>query len=196
MSGQQKSSEPDAVGGSSTLKEVYRLLKTELESGSLQAIEPDTYQRLAAAVGSLRGQGYEGIEAKIRDRMVDLLAGSARLLLEIRQRKIRANIEPLDYSKLTDEEKYVLDSRRESDRRSNEVVVATVKGRAKVLESISVKVRSRQIVVRFLKSMESFVGVDMNKYGPFQQEDVATLPFENARSIIESGAALEVHVQT
>ncbi|MGH9991576.1 MAG: hypothetical protein ACREAZ_02895 [Nitrososphaera sp.] len=196
MSGQQKSSEPDAVGGSSTLKEVYRLLKTELESGSLQAIEPDTYQRLAAAVGSLRGQGYEGIEAKIRDSMVDLLAGSARLLLEIRQRKIRANIEPLDYSKLTDEEKYVLDSRRESDRRSNEVVVATVKGRAKVLESISVKVRSRQIVVRFLKSMESFVGVDMNKYGPFQQEDVATLPFENARSIIESGAALEVHVQT
>ncbi|MGI0028294.1 MAG: hypothetical protein ACREAQ_01100 [Nitrososphaera sp.] len=196
MSGQQKSSEPDAVGGSSTLKEVYRLLRTELESGSLQAIEPDTYQRLAAAVGSLRGQGYEGIEAKIRDRMVDLLAGSARLLLEIRQRKIRANIEPLDYSKLTDEEKYVLDSRRESDRRSNEVVVATVKGRAKVLESISVKVRSRQIVVRFLKSMESFVGVDMNKYGPFQQEDVATLPFENARSIIESGAALEVHVQT
>ncbi|MGI0036054.1 MAG: hypothetical protein ACRD98_09320, partial [Nitrososphaera sp.] len=152
--------------------------------------------RLAAAVGSLRGQGYEGIEAKIRDSMVDLLAGSARLLLEIRQRKIRANIEPLDYSKLTDEEKYVLDSRRESDRRSNEVVVATVKGRAKVLESISVKVRSRQIVVRFLKSMESFVGVDMNKYGPFQQEDVATLPFENARSIIESGAALEVHVQT
>lgn len=196
MSGQQKSSEPDAVGGSSTLKEVYRLLRTELESGSLQAIELDTYQRLAAAVGSLRGQGYEGIEAKIRDRMVDLLAGSARLLLEIRQRKIRANIEPLDYSKLTDEEKYVLDSRRESDRRSNEVVVATVKGRAKVLESISVKVRSRQIVVRFLKSMESFVGVDMNKYGPFQQEDVATLPFENARSIIESGAALEVHVQT
>lgn len=196
MSGQQKSSEADAMGGSNTLKEVYRLLRAELESSSLQAIEPGTYQRLAAAVGSLRGQGYEGIEAKIRDRMVDLLSGSASLLLEIRLRKIRANIEPLDYSKLTDEEKYVLDSRRESDRRSNEVIVATVKGRTKVLESISVKVRSRQIVVRFVKSMESFVGVDMNKYGPFQQEDVATLPFENARSIIESGVALEVHAQT
>ncbi len=196
MSGQQKSSEAEAVAGSYTLKEVYRLLRAELESSSLQAIEPGTYQRLAAAVGSLRGQGYEGIEAKIRDRMVDLLAGSATLLLEIRLRKIRANIEPLDYSKLTDEEKYVLDSRRESDRRSNEVIAATVKGRTKVLESISVKVRSRQIVVRFVKSMESFVGVDMNKYGPFQQEDVATLPFENARSIIESGVALEVHVQT
>ncbi len=196
MSGQQKSSGADAGGGNHTLKEVYRLLRAELESSSLQAIEPGTYQRLAAAVGSLRGQGYEGIEAKIRDRMVELLAGSASLLLEIRLRKIRANLEPLDYSKLTDEEKYVLDSRRESDRRSNEVIMATVKGRAKVLESISVKVRSRQIVVRFVKSMESFVGVDMNKYGPFQQEDVATLPFENARSIIESGVALEVHVQT
>jgi DNA replication factor GINS len=55
--------------------------------------------------------------------------------------------------------------------------------------------RSKQIVVRFLKATEAFVGVDMSKYGPFQPEDVASLPFENARSIIEGGAAVEVHVE-
>jgi DNA replication factor GINS len=32
----------------------------------------------------------------------------------------------------------------------------------------------------------------MNKYGPFHKEDVAKLPFENARSIIGSGEAIEI----
>jgi DNA replication factor GINS len=127
--------------------------------------------------------------------MVELLSRSARLLIETRQHKMRVNVEPFDYSKLTDEEKYVLDGKRESDSRANEVVAAIIKGRVKVLESISAKVRAKQIAVRFLKPMESFVGVDMNKYGPFQQEDVAMLPFENARPIIEGGVAVEVHIQ-
>ncbi len=176
------------------LKDVYKLLKKEIESPSLLSIEPDTFQKIAAALGNLKGQGYEGVEAKIRDRMADLLANSARLLIETRQHKIKSGYEPLDYSKLTDEEKYVLDGKRESDRRIGEVVAATIKGRPKVLESISARVRSKQIVVRFLKPMEQFVGVDMGKYGPFQPEDVATLPFENARSMVESGLAVEVHI--
>lgn len=196
MSGQQNSSEAAAgVSGNFALKDIYGMLRKEIESNLLQAIEPDTFQKIAAALGSLKGQGYEGIEAQVRDRMVDLLATSARLLMESRLHKMHS-LERLDYSKLTDEEKYVLDGRRESESRAAEVIAATVKGRVKVLESISVKVRSRQIVVRFLQPMESFVGVDANKYGPFQREDIASLPFENARSIIESGAAVEIHVQT
>lgn len=193
--GPQNRSEMDAGdSGHLALKDVYRLLKKEIETPTLQAIEPDTFQKIATALGNLKGQGYEGIEARIRDRMVELLAGSAKLLIEARQAKIRAG-EELDYSKLTDEEKYVLDGRRESESRIGEVVAATVKGRPKVLESISARMRSKQIVVRFLKPTEAFVGVDMSKYGPFQPEDVASLPFENARSIIEAGAAVEVHVE-
>lgn len=177
------------------LKDVFRLLKKEIETPALQAIQPDTFQKIAASLGNLKGQGYEGIEAKVRDRMAELLAGGARLLIEARQTKIRTGEEPLDYSKLTDEEKYVLDGKRESEGRMSQVVAATVKGRPKVLESISARMRSKQIVVRFLKPTEVFVGVDMSKYGPFQQEDVASLPFENARAIIEGGAAVEVHVE-
>jgi DNA replication factor GINS len=55
--------------------------------------------------------------------------------------------------------------------------------------------RSKQIVVRFLKPIEAFVGIDMNKYGPYEQEDVATLPFENARSIIDGGGAIEACIE-
>ncbi|HEY3094602.1 MAG TPA: hypothetical protein VGJ42_02465 [Nitrososphaera sp.] len=194
--GAQNRSEMDAGdSGHLALKDLYKLLKKEIETPALQSIEPDTFQKIATALGNLKGQGYEGVEARMRDRMAELLATSARLLMEARQAKIRAGGEPLDYSKLTDEEKYVLDGRRESEGRISQVVTATVKGRPKVLESISARMRSKQIVVRFLRPTEAFVGVDMNKYGPFQQEDVASLPFENARSIIEGGAAVEVHVE-
>lgn len=194
--GQHNSSgEMNSVGsGDLALKDVSRLLKKEIEAPTLQAIERDTFKRIAASLGNLKGQGYEGIEAKVRDRMSELLASSAKLLIEARQAKIRLG-EQLDYSKLTDEEKYMLDGKRESESRMDEVMTATVKGRPKVLELISARMRSKQIVVRFLKQTEAFVGIDMSRYGPFQPEDVASLPFENARLIIEGGGAVEVHVE-
>src|SRR5919197_4736587 len=142
--GAQNRSEMDAGdSGHLALKDVYKLLKKEIETPLLQSFEPDTFQKIATTLGNLKGQGYEGIEAKIRDRMAELLSTSARLLIDARQAKIRAGGEPLDYSKLIDEEKYVLDGKRESEGRINEVIVATVKGRPKVLKSISARMLSK-----------------------------------------------------
>jgi DNA replication factor GINS len=194
--GQQNSNEMDSENsGSLTLKDVYKMLEKEIETPTLQSLEPDTFQKIAEALGSLKGQAYEGIEAKVRDKMVEMLATSSCLMIETRQSKMSSGDEPLDYSKLTDEEKYILDSKRESNKRIDEVIAALVKGRPKVLESISARMRSKQIVVRFLKPIEAFVGIDMNKYGPYEQEDVATLPFENARSIIDGGGAIEACIE-
>ena len=194
--GQQNNNNEMDAGNSASfaLKDVYKMLEKEIETPTLQSIEPDTFQKIAEALGSLKGQAYEGIEAKVRDRMVEMLAISSILMIETRQVKISSSEETFDYSKLTDEEKYILDGKRESNKRVDEVVAALVKGRPKVLESISAKMRSKQIVVRFLKPIEAFVGIDMNKYGPYTQEDVASLPFENARSIIDSGGAIEACV--
>ncbi len=193
--GQQNNDEMDAGNSASlALKDVYKMLEKEIETPTLQSIEPDTFQKIAEALSSLKGPVYEGIEAKVRDRMVEMLEVSSILMIEARQIKISSSEETLDYSKLTDEEKYILDGKRESNKRVDEVVAALVKGRPKVLESISIKMRSKQIVLRFLKPIEAFVGIDMNKYGPYTQEDVASLPFENARSIIDSGGAIEVYV--
>ena len=193
--GQQNNNEMDAGNSASlALKDVYKMLEKEIETPTLQSIESDTFQKIAEALGSLKDQPYEGVEAKVRDRMVEMLETSSILMIETRQVKISSSEEILDYSKLTDEEKYILDGKRESNKRVDEVVAALVKGRPKVLESISAKMHSKQIVVRFLKPIEAFVGIDMNKYGPYAQEDVASLPFENARSIIDSGGAIEASV--
>jgi DNA replication factor GINS len=194
--GQQNSNEMDAESsGSLTLKDVYKMLEKEIETPTLQSIEPDTFPKIAEALGSLKSQAYEGVEAKVRDKIVEMLATSSCLMIKTRQSKMGSGDEPLDYSKLTDDEKYILDGKRESHKRMDEVIAALVKGRPKVLESISAKMRSKQIVVRFLKPIEAFVGIDMNKYGPYEQEDVATLPFENARSIIDGGGAIEACIE-
>jgi DNA replication factor GINS len=194
--GQQNNEEMDASDSVSlALKDVYKMLKKEIETPALQTIELDTFQKIAEALGDLKGQAYEGMEAKVRDKMAEMFASSSRLLIETRQAKICLSEEPIDYSKLTYEEKYILDGRRELNRRVDKVIYAIVNGRLKALESISSKIRSKQIVVRFLKPMEAFVGIDMNKYGPFQQEDVASLPFENAHSIIDGGGAIEVYIE-
>jgi DNA replication factor GINS len=188
-----------------TIEDVYNLLVTEIQIPTLQSIPLDTYQNIANLLGNIKGQGYEGIEAKIRDRLVETISKSAQLLLECRHQKLKeyqheilssssSAATAVDYSKLTDEEKYILDGEKESDKRRNAVLAATINGRPKVMESMSAKIRAKQIVIRFIKSMEQFVGVDMTKYGPFQEEDVAVLPFENARSFIEKGIAIEIHI--
>jgi DNA replication factor GINS len=187
-----------------TIDDVYNLLVTEIQIPTLQSIPLDTYQNIATLLGNIKGQGYEGIEVKIRDRMVEMISKSAQLLLECRHQKLKeyqheilssssSAATAVDYSKLTDEEKYILDGENDSDKRRNAVLAATINGRPKVMESMSAKIRAKQIVIRFIKSMEQFVGVDMTKYGPFQEEDVAVLPFENARSFIEKGIAIEIH---
>ena len=194
------------TNSSLTIEDVYNLLVTEIQIPTLQSIPIDTYQNIATLLGDIKGQGYEGIEAKIRDRMVEMISKSVQLLLECRHQKLKeypyeisssassAITTAVDYSKLTDEEKYILDGEKESDKRRNAVIAATINGRPKVMESMSAKIRAKQIVIRFIKSMEQFIGVDMTKYGPFQEEDVAVLPFENARSFIEKGIAIEIHI--
>ena len=207
--------EKDGGGGRSistqaeslTLKDAYILLLKEVEAATLQPISLDTYQNIAIVLESLRGQRYEGVEEKIRDKMVDMICISAEILLETRYRKFleqqqQANESGLystinagvDYSKLTEEEKYILDGQKESDKRRMAVLAATLRGRPKVLESISARIRSKQVVVRFIKPMEQFIGTNMIKYGPFLQEDVAVIPFENARSLIENGEAVEIQI--
>ncbi|MFL6485162.1 MAG: hypothetical protein ACJ70U_01005 [Nitrososphaera sp.] len=193
--GQQNSNEIDVKDSASlTLKDIYKILEKEIETPTLQSISPYTFQRIAETLSSLKSEAYEGVEAKVRDRMVEMIEVSSMLVMETRQAKISSSEEILDYSKLTDEEKYIIDGKRELNKRTNEVMAALLKGRPKVLESISVKVRLTQIVVRFLRPIEAFVGIDMNKYGPYAQEDVASLPFENARSIIDGGGATEVNI--
>jgi len=52
--------------------------------------------------------------------------------------------------------------------------------------------KSKKMLVRFLQEIPAIVGSDMKTYGPFESEDVATLPVENARALMKQGVVVEV----
>jgi DNA replication factor GINS len=93
---------------------------------------------------------------------------------------------------LLDEERYILDSDDELRQRKDTVLSATLNGRLKLLETVSRNHKTRSIVVRFLKPIDQIVGSDLEKYGPFDAEDVATLPFENATALIGKKIAVKI----
>ena len=178
------------------------LLLKEVQIPTLQYLSPDTFQMIARFIRNLSLQKYEDIELKIRDELIRLTSLATRLLIEVRCLKLISEIdEGLDlpailaseqYSKLTEEEKYVLEANLDAFKKKESLVLASTEGREKMLKIFSKLVHSRKVIVRFLKPIEQFIGVDMNKYGPFLREDVAVLPFENARSLIEDGTAEEI----
>ncbi|MGB6592609.1 MAG: hypothetical protein WBE68_14000 [Candidatus Nitrosopolaris sp.] len=195
------------------IAEIVSLLIKEVQIPTLQPVPFDTYQKIAATLENLQLYEYEGIEAKIRDTMVEMISTAIKFLLEVRYHKMldkqsvvtsssyssissstttNTTRTPIDYSKLTEEEKYIMNAENESERRRNDMLIAIIRGRPKLLESISKRVRSKHILVRFVKPMEKFIGVDMEGHGPFRQEDIAVIPFENARSLIENNHAIEV----
>ncbi|HLE34530.1 MAG TPA: hypothetical protein VI698_01435, partial [Nitrososphaerales archaeon] len=105
--------------------------------------------------------------------------------------KIR-NSETINYANLTDEERYIAAAEKEMRSRFDLVLSATVNGREKALESIALRAKTMHVLVRFIKPMEAITGVDSTKYGPFEEEDVAVLPFDNARTLIERGIVIEL----
>lgn len=48
------------------------------------------------------------------------------------------------------------------------------------------------MLVRFLQPLPAIMGIDMKAYGPFQPEELATIPHQNAENLIKRGIAKKV----
>jgi len=52
--------------------------------------------------------------------------------------------------------------------------------------------QKRSLMVRFFQDVPAMVGTNTKMYGPFKAEDIASLPVENAESLIKRGIAVKV----
>lgn len=183
---------------------IMELLKKETQIPKIQAISPDVYKKIAQLIKELSIQKYEGLELDVHNELIKLLVLSTKSLIELRTRKLLENsnananlsypsLSTDDYSKLTDEEKYIFEEERKVSQRKDLIIQSLIDGNVNNLDSLSRIIRSKMIIIRFLEPTDQFMGVDMEKYGPFIKEDVAILPFENARSLIERKVAIEIN---
>ena len=186
------------------LEFILELLKKEMQIPKIQAISPDIYRKIAQIIRDLSIQKYEDLELDIHHELIKLLTLSTKSLFELRIRKLLENsngqhlsypslLSSDDYSKLTDEEKFIFEEERKVSQRKELIIESLIDGNVNNLDTISRIIRSKMIIIRFLESTDQFMGVDMAKYGPFIKEDVAILPFENARSLIERKVAVEIN---
>jgi DNA replication factor GINS len=192
------------------IDEIFNILKGEihLDSGP-QPVPHDFYQNISNLVALLKEQNEkenlelqkenngatEKISKEISSNLINLVVKLTTLIFVLRCKKIFNSSKSknmFEYSNLTDEDKYVFFGNREREQRINIILKMLLEGKSKTLEKIVSSINQNFVIIRFLDSMEQFVGVNMNKYGPYQRDDVAILPFENARSIIENKKAVEI----
>ena len=170
---------------------LHRTVLRETENDSLLEIKPNFYRSLSDFIGNLRKQEFDGVENKIKDTMIEMATELTSLLIHIRLEKI-SNSDDYEISHLLDEEKFILDSQEEQNERTEMILSATINGKSKFLELLAENHKIKKVVIRFLSEVDEIVGADLEKYGPFKAEDIATIPYENAQALITKKIATKV----
>ena len=171
---------------------LHQVVLRETENDSILEINPDFYRNLSNFIGNLRKQEFDGVENKIKANMIEMAIELATLLMKIRLDKISKTAE-LEISHLLDEEKFILDSQEDQKERVDMILSAMINGKSKFLESLAQNHKTKKMVIRFLKDVDEIIGADLEKYGPFKSEDIATIPYENAQALITQNAATKVY---
>ena len=173
------------------INSLHNTVLRETENDSLSEIKPTFYRNLSDFIGNLRKQEFDGVENKIKDTMIEMATELTLLLIHIRLEKI-SNSTDYDTSHLLDEEKFILDSQEEQNERTEMILSATINGKSKFLESLAENHKIKKVVIRFLSEVDEIIGADLEKYGPFKAEDIATIPYENAQALIAKNIASKV----
>ena len=173
------------------INSLHHTVLRETENDSLLEINPNFYRFLSDFIGNLRKQEFDGVENKIKDTMIEMASELTSLLIHIRLEKI-FDSNDYDIGHLLDEEKYILDSQDEQNERIEMILSATINGKSKFLESLAENHKIKKVVIRFLSEVDEIVGADLEKYGPFKTEDIATIPYENAQALITKNIATKV----
>ena len=171
---------------------LHNTVLQETEDESLLEIDQNFYRNLSEFIGNLKKQEFDGVENKIKESMIDMAIELTSLLINIRLNKISKS-NKIDIGNLLDEEKFILDSQEEQQERKEKILSATINGKSKFLESLAQNHKTKKIVVRFLNEVDEIIGADLEKYGPFKTEDIATIPYENAQALIAKNIATKVH---
>jgi DNA replication factor GINS len=175
------------------LKNLHIIVMQEFQTEESQELNTDFFRNLSNFIGKLKNEAYDGIEKKVKNQIISIATSLTELLINKRLEKI-SNSSKISHSILTDEEKFVIDSKDEMNERKNMIISGIINGKSKFLETTSTKHKIKPVTVRFVKEFDEIIGVDLEKYGPFKPEDIATIPNENAQALISNGIVLKIRI--
>ena len=115
------------------INSLYNILKNEFENNTVQEVDSNLYKEISEFIGNLKNQEYDGVEAKIKNALVEMITEMTSLFLKIRLEK--AVLDDSNKSSLLAEEKYILDSQKEMEERRETILSKILSGKSKLLES-------------------------------------------------------------
>ena len=106
---------------------LHTLTLQEFESDTIQEIDSNLYNSISKLIKNLKSEEHDGIEAKINQAMLKMVTDTASALLKLRLEK--AVLEKSNQSVLLDEEKYILDSKKEMAERKETILSGIINGK-------------------------------------------------------------------
>ncbi len=108
------------------------LVLQESESDTIQEIDSNLYNSVSKFIKNLKSEEYDGVEAKINQAMINMITGTTSTLLKLRLEK--AILENSNQSILLNEEKYILDSKKEMLERKETILSGILNGKPHSLD--------------------------------------------------------------
>jgi len=104
----------------------------ESESDTMQEIDSNLYNSISELIKNLKSEEYEGVKAKINQAMISMITDTTSALLKLRLEK--AILENSNQSVLLNEEKYILDSKKEMLERRETILSGILNGKPHSLD--------------------------------------------------------------
>jgi DNA replication factor GINS len=178
--------------------QLYEIWKQELEDAELAKLPPDFYPGIVEYVKKLKEES----------RMLDKRTIKANLLRkEMQNMKLMIlELTRVRYRKIVNKAAKGEDVSREALTAEEEQIYGKISPLVETISNFATEIlhgheprtvtdlRHKRITVRLLKDVPAIVGADMKTYGPFRTEDVASLPFENAKILVRQGLAEKIVV--
>jgi DNA replication factor GINS len=187
--------------------ELFGAWKAEVENSALQPLPADFYTRVSSYLRQIKAEtsvsDKNAIKASLMEQERRNAARMVKELLRTRYKKILKTVkggQKLLPEILTNEETEFLTgllpfAEAYSAFTKGLLQRQTPKPTMKSIEpKETVQTQHKRVVVRFVKAIPAIVGSDMQTYGPFQPEDVASVPKRNAEILVKQGLAQNVEV--
>ena len=115
------------------IKHLHTLILRESETDVIQEIDSNLYNSISELIKNLKSEKYDGVEVKINQAMINMITDTTSTLLKLRLEK--AVLEESNQSVLLDEEKYILDSRKEMAERKETILSGILNGKPHSLDN-------------------------------------------------------------
>jgi len=98
----------------------------------MQEIDSNLYNSISELIKNLKSEEYDGVKAKINQAMISMITDTTSTLLKLRLEK--AILENSNQSILLNEEKYILDSKKEMLERRETILSGILNGKPHSLD--------------------------------------------------------------